>query len=109
MTHSIGSRTWVLAEVPSIPLLTPRIDVERPRQAEPPSVVTQHTVTSPSYVLLSSKVNHNIALTEQHLIIVLLINTFVKRLIRKASKRINRTIKYTMRERYKLQISRLYK
>ncbi|XP_033636336.1 nuclear pore complex protein Nup155-like [Asterias rubens] len=55
VTHSIGSRTWVLAEVPSIPLLTPRIDVERPRQAEPPSVVTQHTVTSPSYVLLSSK------------------------------------------------------
>ncbi|XP_022087297.1 nuclear pore complex protein Nup155-like [Acanthaster planci] len=57
VTHMIDSRTWVIEEVPAIPILTPRVDPtsDKPRVPDPPSVVTQHTVMPPAYVLLSSK------------------------------------------------------
>ncbi|XP_038049552.1 nuclear pore complex protein Nup155-like isoform X2 [Patiria miniata] len=57
VTHVIDSRTWVIDEVPAVPILTPRLEPvsDKPRVPDPPSVVTQHTVMSPAYILLSSK------------------------------------------------------
>ena len=55
----IGSRTWVISEIPQQPTIQPpeRVRNQAHRtQPDPPGVVTQHTDPSARFVLLSSQV-----------------------------------------------------